>query len=159
MIGIEMDALREHLVNSLKGGQAFLPYRKALEGIDPECRSIKPNKELHSIYEELEHIRRAQKDLLDFALDPNWKPPNWPEAFWPKAGHVASEEDWKKTVDGFFKDMNRAVKLVKDENIDLLSYVPETENTYLREIMLIIEHNAYHLGKIMDLRKALGNWK
>lgn len=153
-----MDAFREHLVKSLKGGQAFVPYKKALEGIRPECRGVRACAGNHSIYEELEHMRLAQRDLLNFALDPDWKPPSWPEGFWPK-NPTPSEAEWKATVDGFFKDLNRAMRLAKDEGIDLMSYVPQTENTYLREIMLIIEHNAYHLGKIMDIRKALGNWK
>ncbi len=154
-----MDVLREHLVKSLKGGQAFVPFKEALEGIRPELRNVRPNKELHSIYEELEHMRSAQKDLLDFALDPDWKPPKWPEDFWPQPGRGLSDEEWDKTFDGFFKGLDRAIRLVKDPKIDLLSNVPQTENTYLREIMLIIEHNAYHLGKILDIRKALGNWK
>jgi hypothetical protein len=154
-----MDALREHLIKSLKGGQAFVPFNKALAGIKPELRNVRPNKELHSIYEELEHMRSAQKDLLDFALDPDWKPPKWPEDFWPQPGRELSDEEWNKTFNGFFKELDRAIRLVKDPKIDLLSDVPQTENTYLREIMLIIEHNAYHLGKILDIRKALGNWK
>jgi hypothetical protein len=154
-----MDALRDHLVKSLKGGQAFVPFNKALAGIRPELRNVRPNKELHSIYEELEHMRSAQKDLLDFALDPDWKPPKWPEDFWPQPGRELSDEEWNKTFNGFFKELDRAIRLVKDPKIDLLSDVPQTENTYLREIMLIIEHNAYHLGKILDIRKALGNWK
>jgi hypothetical protein len=154
-----MDALRDHLVKSLKGGQAFVPFNKALAGIRPELRNVRPNKELHSIYEELEHMRSAQKDLLDFALDPDWRPPKWPEDFWPQPGRELSDEEWDKTFNGFFKELDRTIRLVKDPKIDLLSDVPQTENTYLREIMLIIEHNAYHLGKILDIRKALGNWK
>ena len=154
-----MDALRDHLVKSLKGGQAFVPFNKALAGIRPELRNVRPNKELHSIYEELEHMRSAQKDLLDFALDPDWKPPKWPEDFWPQPGRELSDAEWNKTFNGFFKELDRAIRLVKDPKIDLLSDVPQTENTYLREIMLIIEQNAYHLGKILDIRKALGNWK
>ena len=154
-----MDSLREHLVKSLKGGQAFVPYNKALAGIRPELRNVRPNKALHSIYEELEHMRLAQKDLLDFALDPDWKPTKWPEGFWPQLGQELSENEWNETFNGFFKDLDRAIRFVKDTRIDLLSDVPQTENTYLREIMLIIEHNAYHVGKILDIRKALGNWK
>lgn len=154
-----MDAFREHLVKSLRSGQAFVPFMKALEGVKPELRSVRPRKELHSVYEELEHMRLAQKDLLDFALNPDWKPPKWPEDFWPQPDKEVSDEEWNRAVNGFLKDLNRAVKLAKDSKIDLLSNVPETENTYLREIMIIIEHNAYHLGKILDIRKALGNWK
>jgi hypothetical protein len=154
-----MDAFREHLVLSLKGGQAFVDYKAGLDGIIPELRGVKPNQALHSIYEELEHMRRAQKDLLDFALDLDWKPTEWPTGFWPEPGHKPTEGEWKKSVDGFFKDQRRAQKLARDEKIDLFSMVPQTENTYLRELMIIIEHNAYHYGKILDIRKVLGNWK
>jgi hypothetical protein len=65
---------------------------------------------------------------------------------------------WKHLVDGFFSDLDKAVELVENENIDLLSLVPRSKLTYLREIMIIIEHNAYHLGKILDIRKSLKNW-
>lgn len=158
-MSIDDKAFREHLVKSLKGGQAFVSFKNALEGVKPEIRNVRPKKELHSVYEELEHMRRAQKDLIDFALDPDWKPATWPDGFWPEPNKTVTEEDWDKTVQGFTRDLNRAIKLAKDANIDLFSNVPMTENTYLREIMIIIEHNAYHLGKILDIRKALGNWK
>ncbi|MCX6649445.1 MAG: hypothetical protein NTV61_08700 [Candidatus Bathyarchaeota archaeon] len=154
-----MDAFREHLVKSLKGGQAFVRYKTALEDIKPGLRGVRPNKSIHSVYEELEHMRLAQKDLLDFALDPDWKPTEWPKGFWPEPGHVPTEEEWKKTLNSFLKDQNRAVKLAKNTDIDLLSMVPQTENTYLRELMIIIEHNSYHFGKILDIRKSLGDWK
>ncbi|MDH5704042.1 MAG: DinB family protein, partial [Aigarchaeota archaeon] len=89
----------------------------------------------------------------------DWKPPKWPDEFWPQPGKEVSDEDWNRTVNGFFRDLNRAIRLAEDTKVDLLTFVPETENTYLREVMLIIEHNAYHLGKILDIRKALGDWK
>ena len=155
-----MDVLREHLVRSLKGGQAFVSFKKALSGIKPELRSVRPNNELHSIYEELEHMRIAQQDLLYYATEPVWESPEWPEGFWPKPGQEVSDEEWDKTVNGFMSDLNKAIELVKDPNIDLLSIIPGSvsQYTYLREITIIIEHNAYHLGKIVDIRKALGNW-
>ena len=137
-----------------------MPYRKALEGIRPELRGVRPNDELHSIYEELEHMRICQEDLLYYALEPDWESPNWPDGFWPKPKQEISDEEWNKTVDGFFNDQNKAVEMVEDPDIDLLSIIPGSiEYTYLREVTIIIEHNAYHLGKILDIRKALGNWK
>ena len=155
-----MKALRYQLTKSLGGGQAFLPYRKALEGIKPELRSVKPNENLHSIYEELEHMRIAQQDLLYYAIEDEWDSPEWPEEFWPKLGIEISDNDWKVSVEGFFSDLEKAIELVNNPDIDLLSIIPGSiEYTYLREIVIIIEHNAYHLGKIMDIRKALGNWE
>ncbi len=155
-----MDALRDQLAKSLGGGQAFVPYKKALEGIKPELRNKKPNEKLHSIYQELEHMRLAQQDLLYYAIDDDWESPDWPEGFWPDPDKKLTDAEWKKTVNGFFSDQEKAVKLVNDPKIDLRSLVPGSdEYTYLREIIIIIEHNAYHLGKLMDIRKALGNWK
>jgi len=155
-----MEVLREHLVKSLKGGQAFVPYRKALEGIRPDLRGVRPNDKLHSIYEELEHMRIAQEDLLYYALEPDWDSPAWPDGFWPQPNQKVSDEEWNKTVNGFFNDLNKAIEMVEDPNIDLLSIIPGSiEYTYLREVTIIIEHNAYHLGKILDIRKALDNWK
>lgn len=155
-----MDVLRDQLVKALKGGHAFVSYEKALEGIRPELRGVRPDERLHSIYEELEHMRIAQQDLLYYALEPDWESPEWPEGFWPQLRERVSDEEWDKAVNGFFTDQKKAIEMVLDPNIDLLSIIPgSTEYTYLREVILIIEHNAYHLGKILDIRKALGNWK
>jgi hypothetical protein len=155
-----MDILREHLVRSLKGGQAFAVYEKALSGVKPEFINVRSGEALHSIYEELEHMRIAQNDLLYYAFDEGWEPRPWPGGFWPEPGFEASEADWEEAVEGFMKDLEKAVKLVENPDIDILSVIPGSVNefTYLREIMIIIEHNAYHLGKIVDIRKALGDW-
>ena len=154
-----MDVLREHLAKSLKGGQAFVSFKKALDGVKPELRNVRPNPQLHSVYEELEHMRIAQQDLLYYALEPVWESPEWPDGFWPKPGVEVTDAMWKKSVKGFLDDMEKAVKLVQDQSIDLCSCRLDSEYTYLREITIIIEHNAYHLGKILDIRKALNNWK
>ena len=155
-----MDVLREHLVRSLKGGQAFISFEKALSGVKPELINVRPGEALHSVYEELEHMRIAQQDLLYYAFEEGWEPHPWPEGFWPKPGFEASVEDWEEAVEGFMGDLGKAVALVEDPEVDLLSVIPGSVNefTYLREIMIIIEHNAYHLGKIVDIRKALGDW-
>jgi len=135
-------------------------YKKALEGIRPELRGVRPDDSLHSVYEELEHMRICQEDLLYYALDPDWESPEWPNGLWPTPSQEVSDEEWDKTVNGFFRDMDRAVEMVNDQDIDLLSIIPGSdEYTYLREVVIIIEHNAYHLGKILDIRKALGNWR
>lgn len=155
-----MDVLRERLAKSLRGGQAFVSYKKALEGIRPELRGVRPDDSLHSVYEELEHMRICQEDLLYYALDPDWESPEWPNGLWPTPSQEVSDEEWDKTVNGFFRDMDRAVEMVNDQDIDLLSIIPGSdEYTYLREVVIIIEHNAYHLGKILDIRKALDNWR
>jgi len=155
-----MDALRSHLVKSLRGGQAFVSYRRGLEGVKPELRGVRTSKATHSIYEELEHMRRAQTGLYNYMLDSDWQSPEWPGGYWPPPDKEPTEEEWRETFDGFFGDLEGAVKLVEDPEIDVLGVVPgATEYTYLREILIIVEHNAYHFGKILDIRKSLGDWK
>jgi hypothetical protein len=152
--------LREHLVKSLRGGQAFASFEKALSGVTPEFINMRPSGTLHSVYEELEHMRIAQQDLLYYAFDEGWEPRPWPEGFWPVPGFEASWGDWEAAVRGFMGDLGKAVELVENPEIGLLSVIPGSVNefTYLREITIIIEHNAYHLGKIVDIRKVLGDW-
>ncbi len=89
----KMDAWRKNLAKSLKGGP-FVPYKSALEDVKPELRGVRPNESIHSVYEELEHMRLSQKDLVDFALDPDWKPPEWPNGYWPEPSHIPTEEEW-----------------------------------------------------------------
>jgi hypothetical protein len=155
-----MDVLRRHLVRSLKSGQAFVSFEKALSKVKPEYINARPNSVLHTVYEELEHMRIAQHDLLYYAFDEGWEPRPWPKGFWPMPGFEPSVADWEEAVEGFMGDLERAVELVEDPEVDPLSVIPGSLNefTYLREIMIIIEHNAYHLGKIVDIRKSLGDW-
>ena len=155
-----MEVLREHLARSLKGGQAFVSFEKDLSEVKPVSINAKPSGALHSVYEELEHMRIAQQDLLYYCFEEGWEPRPWPEGFWPVPDFEASVEDWEEALIGFMGDLGKAVALVEDPGIDLLSMIPGSVNefTYLREIMIIIEHNAYHLGKIVDIRKALGDW-
>ncbi len=155
-----MDVLREHLVKSLRGGQAFVSFEQALSRVKPEVINVRPGEALHSVYEEMEHMRIAQQDLLYYAFEEGWEPRPWPEGFWPAPGFQASVEEWEDAVRGFMGDLEKAVALVEDPEVDPLSVIPGSVNafTYLREITIIIEHNAYHLGKIVDIRKALGDW-
>ena len=154
-----MERLREHVVNSLKGGQAFVPIEKVINNLSPAVRNKKPNENLHSIWEELEHIRIAQEDILQYVINPEWQSPKWPEGYWPKLNINLSDKQWEKTYNGFINDLNKVIELVNNPKIDLLAIIPHTTaHTYLREFSIIVEHNAYHLGKIVDIRKALGDW-
>ncbi len=154
------DIIREHLVKALTGGNAFVPYKEALKNIDPKKRNIKANEFTHTVWEEIEHMRIAQEDIINYMLDADWKSPEWPKEYWPKKKDIISEVEWKNALDGFLSGLDKAIEITNDESIDLLSIIPHTkEHTYLREILLIIEHNAYHIGKILDIRKSLGDWK
>lgn len=155
-----MNDLRTHIVNSLKGGQAFIPIEKAIANVDPKIRNVRPNDHLHSIWEELEHLRIAQEDIYQYMIDADWESPEWPDNYWADPATNVTDKIWEKTHSGFLKDLNDVIKLVENPDIDLLKVIPYTKShTYLRECLILIEHNAYHIGKIIDIRKALGDWK
>ena len=154
-----MERLKEHLINSLKGGQAFIPIEQALKNINPSVRNVKTNEKLHTIWQELEHLRITQEDILQYMIKPDWVSPKWPDGYWPKPVNNINDEMWDGTYSRFFSDLKSVIELVQNPELKILEIIPHTKNhSYLREITIIIEHNAYHLGKIVDIRKALGDW-
>jgi uncharacterized damage-inducible protein DinB len=153
-------ALRKNLVELLEGAQAHVTTRAALEGLTPALRGARPGKAgLHSVYEELEHMRLAQEDILRYTLDAGWKSPEWPGGYWPADNDRLTARTWKRTVTGFFADLDELIALVKNPRRDLTAAIPHGEGrTYLREVLLVADHNAYHLGQIVETRKLLGDW-
>jgi len=151
--------LRKDLLELLGGGSAHVSIKKALADINPEIRNFRPEPNLHSIYEELEHMRIAQEDIYRYTIHEGWESPEWPNGYWPDNNYHLNEEIWESTYNRFFNDLERIIELVNDETIDLTSKIPHGEwRTYLREILLVADHNAYHIGKIVDIRKTLGDW-
>jgi uncharacterized damage-inducible protein DinB len=151
--------LRKNLIELLRGGQAHITAKSALNGIKPNLRNVRPAAGLHSVWEELEHIRIAQEDILRYTLDASWKSPDWPDGYWPTDTGSLTEEIWSASVSDFFSDLEEVIALVQNSNLDLTVQIPHGEGrTYLREVLLVADHNAYHLGQIVQTRKLLGDW-
>jgi hypothetical protein len=151
--------LRKNLVELLMGKGAHVAPEQALDSLDPALRNVRPPNSPHSVWENLEHMRLAQEDILRYTIDASWVSPDFPEGYWPKETGELTEEAWKASVAGFFADLEGVIKLVEDRNLDLTAKIPHGEgHTYLREILLVADHNAYHLGQIVQIRKALGAW-
>ena len=151
--------LRKNLIELLQGGQAHVTAKNVLTGIMPHLRHVRSAEELHSIWEELEHIRIAQEDILRYTLDASWQSPVWPDGYWPAPPDQLTEDMWSASVTGFFADLDEVIALVQNPDLDLTAQIPHGEGrTYLREILLVADHNAYHLGQIVQTRKLLGNW-
>ena len=151
--------LRSQLVELLRGGEAHLKAESALADVDSKFRNARPAKDVHSIWEELEHLRIAQEDILRFTIDSSWKSPKWPEGYWPDSTEIVTQEEWQQSVTGFLADLDELITLVQDEKIELTAKIPHADGqTYLREILLVADHNAYHLGQIVQARKLLGDW-
>ncbi len=152
--------MRENLIELLRGEGAHVSVEKAIEGLPPVLRGVRPAEGLHSVYELLEHMRIAQEDILRYTLDASgWKSPPWPSGYWPKESARVTEAAWEGTLSRFFSGLEEVVMLAGDTSIDLAAPIPHGEGrTYLREILLVADHNAFHGGQIVLARKLLGSW-
>ena len=149
-------ALREEVVKLLRGAQAHVTLEHALEDLGPEWRAHH-HPGFHSIWQLLEHMRVAQEDILRYTTDPDWQSPEWPDEYWPENLFALSEETWQQTRSGFEQDLEWAISLAREA--DLTKSIPHGEGrTYLRQLLLIADHNAYHLGQIVAVRRLLGQW-
>jgi DinB superfamily len=153
-------ALRDHLVKLLSEGQAHATFEQAVKGLPVELRGKVPKGAEHSPWQLLEHLRLAQWDILDFSRNPKYKALKWPDDYWPKEKAPADEKAWDKSVRAFKKDLKEMCALVQDEKTDLFAKIPHGDGqTILREALLTADHNAYHVGQLVLVRKLLGAWK
>jgi DinB superfamily len=153
-------SLREHLVKMLQGGEAHATFDAAVKNVPVNLRGKRPKGAEHSPWEVLEHLRIAQWDILEFSRKPNHKSPEFPGGYWPQAQAPPSEKAWKQSVQAFNKDLEALCKLVSDESTDLFAKIPHGDGqTILREALLAADHNAYHVGELVLLRRLLGAWQ
>jgi len=152
-------ALRKHLIDVLKGGSAHVQFMDALEEFPPNKRGTFAPGLPHTGWQLLEHARIAQWDILEFSRNPNHVSPGFPEGYWPKTPGPPADAEWDKSVQSFQNDLNEMIELVKNPRTDLFAKIPHGDNqTILREALVLSDHNAYHLGQLVDLRRALGTW-
>jgi DinB superfamily len=152
-------SLRKHLAAQLDGGHAYAPFDKIIANFSPKLRGEIPNGLPHSAWMLLEHLRLAQRDILDFSRDPKYVAPKWPDDYWPKASSPPSPAAWNKSVKAFQDDSAAMKKLISNPKTDLFAKIPWGDGqTILREALLIADHNAHHLGQMIDIRKLLGIW-
>jgi len=153
-------SLREHLVNLLTSGHAHVDFENAIKNLPVELRGKTPKGAEHSPWELLEHMRLAQWDILEFSRDPNYKSPEFPDGYWPGTKAPADEMEWDKSVRAFRQDLKAFCELVTDESTDLFATISHGDGqTILREALLAADHNAYHLGQLVLVRRQLGAWK
>ena len=153
-------ALREHLIYLLGGGGAHVDFESAVKDVPPELRGKIPPNAMHSLWGILEHLRIAQWDILDFSRSAKYEALKWPDEYWPKTEAPPDDRAWNQSIKRFRADLEAMKKLVSDPKTDLYAKIPHGEDqTILREALLIADHNAYHLGEFVIVRRLLGNWK
>jgi DinB superfamily len=153
-------SLREHLRYLLKGEGAHASFEDAVKDFPAELRGKKLNGFPHTAWMLLEHLRLAQLDILEYSRDPKHVSPKWPEGYWPKQEAPPSAEAWNKSVATFKADLKAMQALVTNPKTDLFVLLPGTDgHTVLREALLLADHNAYHVGQLVMLRRMLGAWQ
>lgn len=155
------EALREQLVRILDWEESHVGFDTAVDGIPTDKRGARARGFEHSPWQLLEHMRIAQEDILDFCLNPQYAHQlKWPDDYWPKDPAPPSATGWDDSVASFKRAREKLKQLARDTG-DLIAQVPTGKNnqTYLRAILLVADHNSYHLGQLVAVRRALGVWK
>jgi hypothetical protein len=160
MAKTEDRALRDQLVKFLSGGEAHAELKDVLKDFPVAARGAVPKGAEHSAWQELEHIRIALHDLLDFSTNPNYVAMKWPDDYWPKEAAPKDDAAWDASVRAVKKDVADFEKLVGDPESNLYATIPWGDGqTLLREVLIAGQHTSYHLGQIVLLRRLLGAWK
>jgi len=153
------DALREHLRELLDWQDAHVDFESAVEKIAPKFRGAAPEGLPFSPWQLLEHLRITQHDILDFCLNPEYRERAWPKEYWPAEAGPTTEAAWDESMAHYRSDREALKRLAADSSIDLFARIPHgTGQTYLREILLVVDHNAYHVGQLVLVRRGLGIW-
>jgi DinB superfamily len=152
--------LREHVLYLLNGSGAHARFDDVVKNLPEELRGVRPDGLPHSAWMLLEHLRLAQWDILEFSRNSKHKSPEWPKGYWPKTDSPESAAAWNKSIQRFRKDLKSMQDLVANPKTDLYARIPWGDGqSILREALLLADHNAYHLGQLVDVRRLLGAWK
>jgi hypothetical protein len=152
--------LREHLLYLLNGGGAHARFDDVVKNWPEDLRGAEPNGLPHSAWMLVDHLRLAQWDILEFSRNSKHTSPEWPKGYWPKTEAPPSAAAWSKSIQQFRKDLKSTQDLVASQKTVLYARIPWGDGqTILREALLLADHNAYHLGQLVDVRRLQGAWK
>lgn len=154
------EGLRKHVAALLRWEDAHVGFDAAIQDVPLRVRGVRPQGLPYSAWQLLEHLRLAQRDILDFCRSPRYRAPKWPDDYWPRSSKPPSAGAWRRSVAAFRADHRSLERLLADPALDLFTKVPHGQGqTYLREFLLVADHNAFHLGQLVAVRRLLGAWK
>jgi hypothetical protein len=152
--------IRQQLAKVIDWGDAHADFRTVVEDFDEDLREAVPPGFSHSAWDLLEHLRIALWDIVEYTQDARHKSPPWPDGYWPPSHKPPQDEAWDQCVEAITDLLDEMRKLVLDRHRPLLEPLPKSQGqTLMREALLVIDHNAYHLGQLVQIRKALKDWK
>ena len=150
---------RRIVASALDWEQAHVTLEGAVKGLAPPLRGRRPERFPHSAWELLEHIRLTQYDLLDFMRNPAYVESKWPEGYWPASPAPPSERAWSESIARIGDDRDALKQFATGADLDLTAKIPHgTGQTYLRTVLVAVDHTAYHVGQIVAVRRLLGAW-
>lgn len=153
------DSWRTIVAASLDWEQAHASFASAVDGLPPKLRGRRPKQYPHSAWELVEHLRLAEADLLAFMTKPKYVAPKWPDDYWPATPAPPSGVAWGKSVRAVQRDCRALQRLTRKKNLDLTRRIPWGEGqTYLRTILLAMDHMSYHVGQLIAVRRLLADW-
>ncbi|MGO8949685.1 MAG: DinB family protein [Ktedonobacterales bacterium] len=156
---VEDQVVRSEVLHLLKGGNAHMTFEEAVKQFPVDRINSKFPNGTYTSWHLLEHIRLAQRDILDFIVHPDYQEKEWPRDFWPPQNQEASEQDWQQTIASFEADAQALQSLAGDLGVDLYAPIPHgSGQTILRELLLVADHNAYHIGEFAIARQMMGTW-
>ena len=151
--------LRAQLARILSWQDAHVGFEKSVEGLASKLRGVRVDGFPHSAWELLEHLRITQHDILDFCVNTKYEEVTWPDDYWPPTPAPPSDRAWDDSIAAFRADRAALEALAADESIELFAKIPHgSGQTYIRELLLVADHTAYHLGQLVMLRQQLGAW-
>ena len=143
----------------LDWSDAHATYDAAVQDFPAELRGTRPPGLPHSAWELIEHIRITQRDILDFCRTESYREMRWPEEYWPRTAEPPTAQAWDESVAAYAADRKALQEIATDPQLDINAVVPHgTTQTYLRELLLVADHTAYHVGQLILVRRALGTW-
>lgn len=151
----ESSALRKMIVDAMSGHHSHIDFDAVVEDFPIELRGLKPSGAPHSAWQLLEHIRIAQWDILEFSRNPKHKSPKWPDEYWPKTQTPPSDEAWQQSIQSYQRDSQELGDLIHHSEYMFRPIEHGQGQTLLREAFLVANHNSYHLGQLMFVKKML----
>jgi hypothetical protein len=152
----QIAALRQQLLQALKGDQSHITFRSALHDFPRALYSAKPAGSPHTAWQLLEHLRITQNDILEFSRNPKHKSPAWPAGYWPTEEAPPDEKTWQSSIKAFLKDAAAFAALIENDKEDLFApFAHGDGQTLLREALVLAAHNSYHLGQLVYLKKGV----
>jgi uncharacterized damage-inducible protein DinB len=150
---------RHIVASALDWEQAHAKFDSAVANLPGNLRGRRPENFPHSAWELVDHIRRTQHDLLEFCTNENYHEPKWPDDYWPPTPAPEHDAAWNECIEAYHRDNAALAKFTVDESRDLTAKIPHgTGQTYLRTVLVAVDHTSYHVGQIIAVRRLLGAW-